>query len=115
AAYPCSRRDELPEAPQSFLAHFTVLPDERMERAAHPARRPRPQYSTSICLRITFSGSTSWRHLDDGATGPDGTQRSSTQTSRPVRHLCGCRGFLRSRPQHHTRVVCLLQRSALPG
>src|ERR1035437_8499202 len=55
---PGSRCDELPEAPQSFLAHFSVLPDERMERAAHPARHPSPKYSTSICLRITFSGST---------------------------------------------------------
>src|ERR1035438_3382196 len=56
---PGSRRDELPQAPQSFLAHFSALPDARMERAAHLARPPGPQYSPSICLRITFSGSTS--------------------------------------------------------
>src|ERR1022692_2318774 len=55
---PGRRRDELPEAPQSFLAHFSVLPDERMERDAHPARPASPQYSIPMCLRITFSGST---------------------------------------------------------
>jgi hypothetical protein len=57
---PGSCRDELPEAPWSLLAHFSVLPDERMERDAQPARRPRLQYSTSICLKITLSGSTSY-------------------------------------------------------
>src|ERR1035438_3540764 len=55
---PGRRRDELPEAPQSSLAHFSVLPDERMERDAHPARPASPQYSIPMCLRITFSGST---------------------------------------------------------
>src|ERR1017187_7605569 len=59
---PGRRRDELPEAPQSFLAHFSVLPDERMERDAHPARPASPQYSIPMCLRITFSGST--KYLD---------------------------------------------------
>src|SRR5664280_3502299 len=55
---PGSRRDELPEADQGFLAHFSVMPDEHMQRAAHPARPASPQYSTSICLKSSFSGST---------------------------------------------------------
>src|ERR1035438_3156315 len=55
---PGSRRDELPEAPQSFLAHFSALHDEPMERDAQLPSPPSPQYSPSICLRITFSGST---------------------------------------------------------
>ena len=33
--HPGSRRDELPEAAQSFLAHFSVLLDPRLERDAH--------------------------------------------------------------------------------
>src|ERR1019366_9238747 len=55
---PASRRDELPEAPRSFLAHFSVLHDEGMERDTRLPRPPSPKYSTSICLRSTFSGST---------------------------------------------------------
>src|ERR1035438_1444464 len=54
---PGRRRDEPPQTPRSFLAHFSVLPDERMERAAHLARPASPQYSIPMCLRITFSGS----------------------------------------------------------
>ncbi|MGA2051290.1 MAG: hypothetical protein ABSG96_26675, partial [Terracidiphilus sp.] len=41
-----------------FWAHFSVLHDERMEPAAHPVSPKSPQSSTSICLKITFSGST---------------------------------------------------------
>src|ERR1035438_7628709 len=55
---PGSRRDELPQAPRGFLAHFSVPPAGHLERTAHPAASASPQYSTSICLRITFSGST---------------------------------------------------------
>jgi hypothetical protein len=40
------------------LAHFSALHDEGMERTVRPARPTSPNYSTSICLRITFSGST---------------------------------------------------------
>ena len=55
---PGGRRDELPKAPQSFLARFSVPPDRRMERLARPASPECGQPSTSICLKITFSGST---------------------------------------------------------
>ena len=55
---PGSRRDELPQAPRSFLAHFSVSSVGHLERTARPARSQSPQCSTSICLKITFSGST---------------------------------------------------------
>jgi hypothetical protein len=44
-------RNELTEAPQSLLAHFSVLPEKHMEPAAHPAWYPCPNHATSICLR----------------------------------------------------------------
>jgi PA14 domain len=44
------------------LAHFSVPPAGHLERNAHPATSASPQYSTSICLRITFSGSTKYLH-----------------------------------------------------
>src|ERR1017187_1073778 len=56
--HPGSRRDELPETPQSFLAHLSVLPDQRMESLAQPARNETRPCPTSIWLRIPFSGST---------------------------------------------------------
>jgi hypothetical protein len=57
---PGSRRDELPKAPQSFLAHFSVLPDRSTERLACLESPEGRQHSTSICLKITFSGSTNY-------------------------------------------------------
>jgi hypothetical protein len=37
-------------------------------------------------------------HLDDVATGPNGTRRSSSQAARPLRHLRNGRRLLRSGP-----------------
>src|ERR1035438_2337563 len=91
---PGRRRDELPEAPQSFLAHFSVLPDERMERDAHPARPASPQYSIPMCLRITFSGSTnsespgSWEGSLDGS-GANGHDPSVTVVLRSEERRLG--------------------------
>src|ERR1039457_451504 len=61
---PGSRRDELPEAPESFLAHFSVLDNAGMERLDRSQRPGTSKCSTSICLKITFSGSTNevYRH-----------------------------------------------------
>src|ERR1019366_2455871 len=57
--HPGSRRDELPETPQSFLAHFSVLHDQRIGPPAQPSRTETRPCSTPMLLRIAFSGSTS--------------------------------------------------------
>ena len=69
----------------------------RNGEAIPQGRQDKDENENRSCTYAFTRAHSSWRHLDDGATSPDETQRSSTQTSRPVRHLCGCRGFLRSR------------------
>jgi len=56
--HPGRRSHELPEAPQSFLAHFSALPDAHLGRDSGSASDGHTSYFTCMCLKATFSGTT---------------------------------------------------------